>query len=81
VANEVRGRSRRRRLLRRLGDHELTSGTTPDAEPAGAWVRDALSTLSPSDQEVLRLVAWEGLTVDEVAVAVACSPPRGWSTR
>lgn len=72
VANEVRGRGRRRRLLRKLGETELTSGPVPDAEPAGAWVRDALSTLSPADQEVLRLVAWEGLTVDEVAVAVGC---------
>jgi RNA polymerase sigma-70 factor (ECF subfamily) len=35
-------------------------------------VHEALARLSPADQEVLRLTAWEELGVDEVAVALGC---------
>ncbi len=41
-------------------------------EPGG--LRAALASLSDSDQEVLRLVAWDGLTPAEVAVVLGCTP-------
>ncbi|MYT28406.1 MULTISPECIES: sigma-70 family RNA polymerase sigma factor [unclassified Streptomyces] len=76
LANTVRGMGRYRRLLHRLGNHEAAHGRqtveSPDAERPGAWVHAALGRLSAADQEVLRLTAWEELTVEELAVALGC---------
>jgi RNA polymerase sigma-70 factor (ECF subfamily) len=76
LANAVRGHGRRRRLVDRLGNDESAHGRqivhSPDTEGPGAWVHDALARLSPADQEVLRLTAWEELGIDEVAVALGC---------
>jgi RNA polymerase sigma-70 factor (ECF subfamily) len=37
-------------------------------------LRAALASLSEDDQEVLRLVAWDGLAPAEVAVVLGCTP-------
>jgi RNA polymerase sigma factor (sigma-70 family) len=76
LANTVRGRGRYRRLLARLGHHEVTRGPrtvqSPDAERPGSWVLEALDRLTEADQEVLKLTAWEELTVEELATALGC---------
>ncbi|MFI1204196.1 sigma-70 family RNA polymerase sigma factor [Streptomyces sp. BHT-5-2] len=76
LANTVRGIGRYRRLLHRLGNHEAAHGrqtvASPDAERPGSWVHEALARLSAADQEVLRLTAWEELTVEELAVVLGC---------
>ncbi|MFJ8672747.1 RNA polymerase sigma factor [Streptomyces sp. NPDC093589] len=76
LANTVRGLGRYRRLLHRLGNHEAAhrrqTVDSPDAERPGSWVHEALAGLSPADQEVLRLTAWEELTVEELAVTLGC---------
>ncbi|MCX4634115.1 sigma-70 family RNA polymerase sigma factor [Streptomyces sp. P9-2B-2] len=76
LANTVRGLSRYRRLLHRLGSHEAAhrrqTVDSPDAERPGSWVHEALARLSPADQEVLRLTAWEELTIEELAVTLGC---------
>ncbi|MFF4037833.1 RNA polymerase sigma factor [Streptomyces sp. NPDC001816] len=76
LANAVRGYGRRRRLVDRLGNDEAAHGRhimdSPDTEAPGAWVHDALARLSPADQEVLRLAAWEELDAAEIAVALGC---------
>ncbi|MFD0232396.1 RNA polymerase sigma factor [Streptomyces decoyicus] len=76
LANTVRGLGRYRRLLHRLGNHEAAQQRqtvdSPDAERPGSWVHDALARLSPADQEVLRLTAWEELTIEELAVTLGC---------
>lgn len=76
LANTVRGLSRYRRLLHRLGSHEAAhrpqTVESPDAERPGSWVHEALARLSPADQEVLRLTAWEELTIEELAVTLGC---------
>ncbi|WP_326621195.1 RNA polymerase sigma factor [Streptomyces decoyicus] len=76
LANTVRGLGRYRRLLHRLGNHEAAQRRqtvdSPDAERPGSWVHDALARLSPADQEVLRLTAWEELTIEELAVTLGC---------
>ncbi|MEU5614442.1 RNA polymerase sigma factor [Streptomyces sparsogenes] len=76
LANAVRGRGRYRRLLARLGHHEVTRGQrvvdSPDAERPGSWVLEAMDRLTEADQEVLRLTAWEELTVDELATVLGC---------
>ncbi len=76
LANTVRGHGRRRRLVDRLGNDDTAHGRHiaegPETETPGAWVHEALARLSASDQEVLRLTAWEELGIDEVAVALGC---------
>lgn len=77
LANTVRGMSRYRRLLHRLGHHEAArhrqpADNGPAAERPGSWVHEALARLSPADQEVLRLTAWEELSVGELAVTLGC---------
>ncbi|MFG2828059.1 RNA polymerase sigma factor [Streptomyces sp. NPDC048434] len=76
LANTVRGMGRYRRLLHRLGNHEAAhrrqTVESPDAERPGSWVHEALARLSPADQEVLRLTAWEELTIEELAVTLGC---------
>ncbi|WP_461024495.1 RNA polymerase sigma factor [Thalassiella azotivora] len=85
VANELRGRSRRARLERRLSaerwpapataashpsPEELHQPVDPDPEER---VRSAMERLSPADQEVLRLAAWEQLGTDHLADALSVS--------
>lgn len=76
LANAVRGLGRRRRLVDRLGNDEAAHGRhvvdSPDAEAPGAWVHEALDRLSPADQEVLRLAAWEELDAGQIAVVLGC---------
>ncbi|WP_069860480.1 RNA polymerase sigma factor [Streptomyces malaysiensis] len=76
LANTVRGKGRYRRLLAKLGRHEATAGgrtvASPDAERPGSWVLEALSRLTEADQEVLRLTAWEELTVEELSTVLGC---------
>lgn len=74
LANHWRGDRRRRALLRRLG------GTVAAGSPDVAEVADldpavvaALGALPARDREVLRLVAWDGLTHAEVAVVLGCT--------
>lgn len=71
----------RRRLLRsaRLDERarSLSSGPSND-DPADVVVWEdtfvaALAQLGESDREVLRLVAWEGLTAAEAAAVMGCS--------
>ena len=54
----------------------------PDPGPETVVVRNseqagilaALGTLNHTDQEILRLRAYEGLTLNEVSIALGCSP-------
>lgn len=73
-ANRWRGERRRRALVGRL------AGTTsqPDADldvvaDTDPGLAAALSALSADDREVLRLVAWDGLTHAEAGVVLGCS--------
>jgi RNA polymerase sigma-70 factor (ECF subfamily) len=76
LANAVRGYGRRRRLVDRLGNDDAAHGRhlvdSPDAEPPGAWVHEALDRLSPADREILRLAAWEELDAGQIAVVLGC---------
>ena len=74
IANEVRARRRRDRLAAKaaagarvhVDDH---SGHVDDQ----VRVRAVLAELSQVDQEVLRLIEWEGLDVAEAALVLRCS--------
>lgn len=72
IANQRRGSDRRRRLAERIaeqpeGHDRLVLGT--GGTPAIA----ALERLSLADQELLKLVAWEGFTHAEVATVLGIS--------
>ena len=70
LANQRRAKERRHGLVLRLA-----------AQPAPVLhhdedteVLEALSTLRPGDQEILRLATWEQLTTPEIAAALGCTP-------
>jgi RNA polymerase sigma-70 factor, ECF subfamily len=69
IANQRRGERRRSALSERLAANaELGAAPHPD-ETTSELVR-AFASLSDSDRELLSLVAWEGLTREELAVAL-----------
>jgi RNA polymerase sigma factor (sigma-70 family) len=62
----------RRRSLRRA---HVPEDVAHEPEPVGDSVlASAFAELSDADREVLRLVAWEGLSLREAAQALECSP-------
>lgn len=75
LANQRRGLLRRARLTARLEQDAVASATTagPTPSPAGEAALAALARLKPSDQEILRLVAWEELTHAEIATVLGIS--------
>src|SRR4051812_37082595 len=72
--NRLRARRRQERLMARMVSREAlrrpqhSDGTEADA------LRQALATLDPADQEILRLIAWDGLSPAQAAIALGCSP-------
>lgn len=69
LANARRGRDRRSRLLDRLRAQPIAPATSA----AHDGVIHALDRLRPDDQELLRLVAWEGLSHIEIAQVLEIS--------
>jgi RNA polymerase sigma-70 factor, ECF subfamily len=67
--------NQRRRLTReqRVGAADPASAVA-EPEPVGDTILAAtFAALSERDREVLRLVAWEGLSLSQAAVALGCS--------
>lgn len=73
IRNSWRSSGRRLRLVDRLTAEPRPPGETDPADRPGAELREALAELSFDDQEVLRLVAWEGLSHAEVGTVLGCS--------
>jgi RNA polymerase sigma-70 factor (ECF subfamily) len=74
LANQRRGERRRTALGERLAanvDHGALESIRP--EEAGGDLARAFATLTESDRELLSLVAWEGLTREELAIALGTS--------
>lgn len=69
LANQRRGAARRLRLLERL--RSTISAPSVDAPQD---IGRALARLSEAEQELLRLIAWEGLTHAEVGTVLGISP-------
>lgn len=66
LANLYRGERRRTALADRLRESLRDVAPPPDLTP----VEIAMSALRPDDQELLRLVAWEELARDEIALVL-----------
>jgi RNA polymerase sigma factor (sigma-70 family) len=75
IANRVRRSSTRSELVRRLA-HELatSSPVMEESDPGRLAALSALDRLSDEDREILMLVAWDGLTSQELAWTLSCSP-------
>lgn len=73
LANQRRGSGRRERLasLLKVEDDVATPVRVGEDLDGAAFV--ALSSLSPADQEILRLVAWEELGNQEIAQVLGIS--------
>lgn len=74
VRNLRRADGRHLRLVERIGSEPVADLRPDPADQPGADLRAAMERLSFDDQEVLRLVAWEGLTHAEVGEVLDCSP-------
>jgi RNA polymerase sigma-70 factor (ECF subfamily) len=70
--NGIRSDRRRGDLVRRLPPPEPQAPPNEPAEHSHADIRIALATLNDDDQEILRLVAWDGLTTRQLASALGC---------
>jgi RNA polymerase sigma-70 factor (ECF subfamily) len=69
LANMRRSARRRKRLRLALARERPTAGRAAD-DPRVEAVRDAMRRLPEPDAEVLRLVAWDGLSHREAAVVL-----------
>lgn len=73
LANRNRGTRRRHAMVDRLRE---SLATLPGREPLGSErlpLAEALDRLSERDRELLRLLAWEELSHEEIAVALGIS--------
>jgi RNA polymerase sigma factor (sigma-70 family) len=73
LANQRRGAGRRERLAALLTPHDDVPTPMRAGEDLDGPVFAALASLSPADQEVLRLVAWEELGNREIAQVLGIS--------
>jgi RNA polymerase sigma-70 factor (ECF subfamily) len=74
IANELRGRTRRERLTAKAAtgsDPRVADHADPVTDQLR--VREVLAQLSPADQEVLRLIEWDGLDVAQAALVLRCT--------
>jgi RNA polymerase sigma-70 factor (ECF subfamily) len=74
----ARGARRRNRLAAKVGSQRPGQENDPadavvERSGAAAVVLAALDSLSPTDRELLRLVAWEQLPTAEVGYVLGCS--------
>jgi RNA polymerase sigma factor (sigma-70 family) len=69
--NQIRSARRYEAALVKLPPPE-TAPPPPEPDDAAATLRRALGELPPEDQEILRLVAWDGLTPGQAAVVLCC---------
>ena len=73
LANQRRGNGRRERLAALLGVADVPTPMRA-GEVLDGPAFDALASLAPADQEVLRLLAWEELGNREIAQVLGITP-------
>jgi RNA polymerase sigma factor (sigma-70 family) len=75
LANQRRGERRRGALAERLTVELGPAEVVAAASGSDGRVARAFAALSESDREILALLAWEGLTRDELSIALGVSRP------
>ncbi len=75
VSNTLRGRQRRAAVTERLETEVMVESQLADAPapPDSGLTLAALATLPERDQEILKLVAWDELSLTDVARVLECS--------
>ena len=74
IANQRRGERRRSALGERLAaDVDQTAFEATRQDEATSELARAFAALNESDRELLSLVAWEGLTSEELSIALGTS--------
>jgi RNA polymerase sigma-70 factor, ECF subfamily len=73
LANQRRGEHRGAALRDRIRREELSGTRSPVGEEVPSAAVRALWSLGPSDQELLMLIAWDGLTRPQAAEALGIS--------
>jgi RNA polymerase sigma-70 factor (ECF subfamily) len=74
LANQRRGERRRSELAERLTSHaEPAAATAALAAGFDGRIARAFATLSEADREVVSLLAWEGLTREELSIVLGVS--------
>lgn len=73
LANARRGARRKQALLHRLAFQTEVALEENESHIERSPMLEALERLSANDREILQLVAWEGLTIDELATALGSS--------
>lgn len=66
VGNRYRSRRRQARLSERIESEQWTAGGSPPDDRDTHLVHRALEKLSPTDQELIRLASWDGLSRSEI---------------
>ena len=78
LRNLERGRRRRVALVTRARRLLPGSSKLPESGVLEERVRTAMSTLSETDREVLRLQVWEELSAEQIADLLGCSVAAVW---
>lgn len=73
IANELRGRTRREKLTAKAAAASVDEADHSGQIDERIRVRAVLAELSPADQEVLRLIEWDGLDAAEAARVLRCT--------
>jgi RNA polymerase sigma-70 factor (ECF subfamily) len=73
LANRCRGDQRRAALTAKVGESDERGIAEPASDPSAALAA-AFNALSPSDREVLALVAWDELKPREAAAVLDITP-------
>jgi RNA polymerase sigma-70 factor (ECF subfamily) len=71
--NRLRAGRRDERLLQRLPPAQVQGPPGDPSDGRPGRLRAALAALPEDDQELLRLVAWDGLAPVQIAVVLGCS--------
>lgn len=71
--NQLRSAARLEEMVARTVDRGVASPADVSGSPSMAVIGCAMAALRDDDQEILRLVAWDGLTPAQVAVVLGCS--------
>jgi RNA polymerase sigma factor (sigma-70 family) len=72
--NHLRSAARRDAFAARVPDRNLAYPTDMASFPTVDEIGRAMAALSDDDRDILRLVAWDGLTPAQVAVVLGCTP-------
>src|SRR5262245_43355226 len=73
--NHLRSAARLHGIAARVADAGVSYPADPSGSPSPEAVRRAMAALSDDDHEILRLVAWDGLTPGQAADVLGCSAP------